>query len=378
MYVGRRTLRFEISNIRGRQTSKQQADLQEKRTSLLRRIHRWREVQLVYTPCVAPLLVPSLSVSDLDSHTVELAETTPLHLPSSLSQNLRQSISNVCERERRLREAQADDALSEIRRQRRIIKGLWQFKKMNVAGTGNKPNTRMQTLYKRFNNKTLRYAERYRAARRALVTLDPSGLWSERLRQLNAEDIRGPGRDDDTSSNGRFEQSWIWLVPRVQSTAEGVGESEEQFNESMRVEWAKSQARVKRWEEEVLIIQEEMRRVIQYFKWKGRWWREQAGIRTVGEICVLHGVQAYAEKQAALCDQLALSCARSWLPLLKAKGIEPAWESHYLVTTPVGHEEIDDNGEEILLLEGSLNPDDPDGDEESEWEGEIDLFELED
>ena len=28
--------------------------------------------------------------------------------------------------------------------------------------------------------------------------------------------------------------------------------------------------------------------------------------------------------------------------------------------------------------QGSLNPDDPDGDKESEWEGEIDLFELED
>ena len=155
MYIGRCTLQFEISNIRGRQTSKQQVDLQEKQTSLLRHIHWWREVQLVYTPCVAPLLVPSLSVSDLDSHTVEHAETTPLHLPSSLSQNLRQSISNVCEREQQLCEAQADDALLEIHWQCCIIKGLWQFKKMNVAGTGNKPNTHMQTLYKCFNNKTL-------------------------------------------------------------------------------------------------------------------------------------------------------------------------------------------------------------------------------
>ena len=327
-------------------------------------------------PCVASLLVPTLGISDVDSP-IEHAETMPLHFPSSLPLNLRQSISNVCERERRLSEAQADDALSEIHRQRRIIKGLWQFKKLNVAGMGNKPNTRMQTLYNRFNNKTHRYAERYRAARGALLTLDPSGLWREHLRQLNTEDIRGPGRDDDSSSNGWFEQSWIWLVPRVQSMVDGVGESEEHFNESMRVEWAKSQARVKHWEEEVLIIQEEMRRVIQYFEWKGTWWHEQAGVRAVGEVSILHGVHAYAEKQAALCHQLAASCARCWLPLLKGKGIEPPWALHYPMTTLPGHEEIDGNSEEVFL-EGSLNPNDPDDEEESEWDEGIDLFELED
>jgi len=211
------------------------------------------------------------------------------------------------------------------------------------------------------------------------MTLDPTGLWCERLRQLNMEDIWGPGRDDDTSSNGRFEQSWIWLVPQVQSMADGVGESEEHFNESMRVEWAKSQARVKHWEEEVLIIQEEMRRVIQYFEWKGTWWHEQAGVRTEGEISILHGVRAYAEKQAALCHQLAVSCARCWLPLLKGKGIEPPWESQYPMTTPAGHEEIDENSEEVSFLESSLNPDDPDEEEEeSGWDEGIDLFELED
>jgi len=114
--------------------------------------------------CVGSLLAPSLGISDLDSHPTEHAELMPLHFPSSLPQNLCQSISNVCERERRLREAQADDALTEIHRQHRIIKGLWQFKKLNVAGTGNKPNTHMQTLYNHFNNKTHHYVEHYHAA----------------------------------------------------------------------------------------------------------------------------------------------------------------------------------------------------------------------
>jgi hypothetical protein len=373
----RRTLRFEISGIKGRQTSKQQADLQEKRTSLLRRIHRWREVQLVYTPCVAPLLAPSLDIPDLDTRPVEHAEAIHLHLPSLLPVNLHQTITNVCDREHRLREAQADDSLSEIRRQCRIIKGLWQFKKLNVAGMGNKPNTRMRTLYNRFNNKTQRCAERYRAARRVLLALDPSGSWCRRLRQLNADDIRGPGRDDEMSSNGRFEQSWIWLVPRVQSASD-IGESEEHFNESMRVEWAKSQARVKRWEEEVLIVQEEMRHVVQYFEWKGGWWREQAGVRKEGDLSLLHGVRAYAEKQGALCDQLAASCAEYWLPTLKGKGIQPAWDSHYPGISSSVQGELAEDGEEDPAAEDFLNFDDPDDEQQTGEDEEIDLFELED
>jgi hypothetical protein len=38
-----------------------------------------------------------------------------------------------------------------------------------------------------------------------------------------------------------------------------MGESEEVLDDSMQVEWAKSKARKQRWEEEVLIVQEEMR-----------------------------------------------------------------------------------------------------------------------
>ena len=50
-------------------------------------------------------------------------------------------IHDICQLERQLREPQADDALADIRCQRCVIQGLWQFKKLNVSGTGNKPNT---------------------------------------------------------------------------------------------------------------------------------------------------------------------------------------------------------------------------------------------
>jgi hypothetical protein len=48
-------------------------------------------------------------------------------------------------------------------------------------------------------------------------------------------------------------------VPHVaepSNTEVGMGE---EFNDSIRVEWANTRARMSRWQEELLIVQEEMR-----------------------------------------------------------------------------------------------------------------------
>ena len=123
------------------------------------------------------LALSDAAESDLAS--VEPSERIPLYLPSSIPQHLWQlpELAIVVEKEHRLRVAQADDALAEIRHQRRIISGLWQFKKFNIDGIGNKAGTRMQTLYNRFNLHTQRYALCYHAARSALLVLDPNGSW---------------------------------------------------------------------------------------------------------------------------------------------------------------------------------------------------------
>lgn len=378
--------------MKGTPTSKQQADLQDKRTTLIRRIQRWREVQLTYIPCVGPILAAALCVTtETDTPFIELAEHTSLHLPSSLPQHLRESpsISHVVEKEKRLRIAQADDALADIRRQRRIITGLWQFKKLNVAGTGNKPNTRMRSLYNRFNNKMQRSAERYRAAHTALLSLEPHGTWRERLKFLRSSDIRGPGKDDDGTSNGRFEPSWIWLVPRVNS-APDMEDSEAHLDDSMRPEWAKSQARMKRWEEEVLIVEEEMRRVIVYLEWKAGWWREQGILRgkaNAGDFDILDGVEAYAQKQASILERLAAKCAGYWLPTLLKHGFKPEWAGRYALPASSGELADTRSGENVtptsagaLALADDDDDDDDDGEDESDSEVDygVDTYEIED
>lgn len=345
--VHRRHLRFDVSQINGPQTSKQLADLEEKRTTLRNRIQQWRQTQLLYTPCVAPLVAQSLAPCPDDdaSPPIEPAESIPLLLPSSLSQRLRQlpELSSVLEKEQRLRIAQADDALAEIRRQRRIISGLWQFKKLNVDGTGNRACTRMRALYNRFNLRMQRCVACYRAARSALLILDPNGDWQSRLRELSNNDIRGPGKDDAGPGNGRYETSWIWLVPRI-PTAPDMGDSEQVLNDSLRVEWAKVQARKQRWEEEVLLVHEEMRRVVMFYEWKAAWWRGQATRRVDIDATIIQGVTAYAEKQAYLCESFARSCVASWLPVLKDDGPAAEWEVRYnSLVTSANHVSTTDN-----------------------------------
>jgi len=46
----------------------------------------------------------------------------------------------------------------------------------------------------------------------------------------------------------------------------------------MRVEWAKTKARADRWHEEVLLVSEEMCRVLYFFQWKAEWWASQSAL----------------------------------------------------------------------------------------------------
>ena len=96
------------------------------------------------------------------------------------------------------------------------------------------------------------------------------------MKELKDADISGPGKDADdrSTTNSRYEPSWIWLVPRI-ADASNV---EEEFNDSMQVEWAKARARMIRWQEELLLVQEEMQRVIAYHEWRAGWWRERSSL----------------------------------------------------------------------------------------------------
>lgn len=128
---------------------------------------------MVYMPCVASIL--SSTAYSLDDHSSVAkpghVENMSLYLPSSLPSSLPLQLcatglsSGLVEKEIKLRTAQANDVLAEIRRQRRIVTGLVLFKKLHVSEDGQKKNTRIRMLFKQFTNKMEHVAERYRAAR---------------------------------------------------------------------------------------------------------------------------------------------------------------------------------------------------------------------
>lgn len=358
----RRALR--VRQARGPTATSTLADMQEKRNTLARRIELWQTLQDAHMPLVAQIrgsgnltssssagdaAVPSSAQTRLPtpppSQTPVAAssqssgiEDARLWLPSALTPSLRTAAVSpgLFDKERRLRIAQADDALEDLRRCRRILTGVNEFRRYNVDGLGQRTEGKVRTVYSNFKDKQQRAAERYCAARAALASLDPDGNWTTRLKVLNATDIRGPGHDDNTTlGEGYYEISWIWLVPHESSlpiTSPGDTLDRNEFLENMRVEWVRSKARAERWGEEIQLLEEEMRRVITYLEWMASWWREQ-GSRWVSQPAALErGLKVYAERQARVYEGLACRFAVLWVPYFRThRGGVPEWAASYKV-----------------------------------------------
>src|ERR1700728_823499 len=79
--------------------------------------------------------------------------------------------------------------------------------------------------------------------------------------------------------------------------------------QGMRVEWAKSKARMDHWQEEVTFLVEEMHRIIWYFDWRAGWWVRQSARWPNANAEVRNGIAAYFAKQATITRQLAKSFA---------------------------------------------------------------------
>jgi hypothetical protein len=70
---------------------------------------------------------------------------------------------------------------------------------------------------------------------------------------------------------------------------------------ALHVEWAKAKACAEHWEEDVVLLDEEMRHILQYCDWKVRWWRDQQPLRTLDatDNILSEGLKAFSEQQAA-------------------------------------------------------------------------------
>lgn len=214
------------------------AELEERRNVLRRRLKSWMESRNLYIPLIAEDFATTSSTES--SHAMSAdhpPEAMSLGLPSTLAESLLQNSGtfNLVEIELRFRLAQADESLSELRRLLRVTMGLTDYKSKQI-GPSQRAGTRARNLINRFRDKVSRCAERYKAARNALLALDPQGKWKIRLLQLKDEDIRTPGRGEDESEGFR-EVPWIWRgtrqnVPQHDSSLEQIRPlSDEEFDD---------------------------------------------------------------------------------------------------------------------------------------------------
>lgn len=327
------------------------SEILELKKVISKTVSELRDAQRLLMPALGPLL-------DGIRDTEASGDVPKLILPSDLSARDREACcpSDIITLEAHFRCAQAHDSLAELRRLRRLLQGLQDQNSKHLSQT-QRTVTRTRGLFEGFRAKIRRVASRYSRAYKALLVLDPDqkviDRWMERFQKLNESDIRGPGHDHDNISEGKFTPSWIWLVPHSahpslpttsangHATAatpsnESIPEDDEALTDSMRVYWARCQARADRYEEEVMLAIEEMGRTLHYFEWKRSWWlsvvseREKSGSPPTADL--QRGLEAYAHRQAKVYEDLMISFALRWRETLFTHGRHPAWFSSNFIS----------------------------------------------
>ena len=297
----------------------------------------WRVAQAVYMPQTPAYLADGSDESDEPDPSAyggspddSKPETWPLFLPSAVPEGERSlCYKGIVETEGVLRLAQLQDNLAGLRTFRRSLRNLRLYFKTNIAGEGQKTQTKSRTIETGVANRIRRVVWRYRVAHHALFSLDAAGDWTKEYRELKDEDNRGPLKEAEERGpgDGRYQPSWIWTGPSSMALpAEGSAAEQREVYETARYEWMTCKARADRWMEEVELLQEEMRRVVVFLEWKSCWWSGGVGARAGS--CppdVQQGVDAYARRQANVYREMALLVAEQWLPYLKAHGLDIGW-----------------------------------------------------
>ncbi|KAK0440544.1 hypothetical protein EV421DRAFT_1737210 [Armillaria borealis] len=178
----------------------------------------------------------------------------PLFLPSACLVRLPQN-AKLMDFEFRLREAEAYECLTMMRRLLIYRSHLYKFKDKHVTG-----QMMTTTRYRKLRNDLVVLAD----------TIEGGKLgWDRQLRELNATDVRPLEEVLPGEMEGRWAMSWIWRIHHHETDAEETAEA-------LRIEWCKTRAWAHRWREEVILLEEEMKRVKAFFAWEGRTWLARA------------------------------------------------------------------------------------------------------
>jgi hypothetical protein len=298
----------------------------ERRRALCRSISAIRNPQRLYMNGINHLL-DKIDPILLADH----PENIQLWLPSDLPPSHRDEYCTpgLPSIEYRLRYATAMNALQDVRRFRRYSQAITAKTRSHISNTN---KTRTSSQHDKIQRRINRAAATYRAALSAIKKLDPEenfGLWKTDLRELRKEDIRGPAREGTETSESHHVPSWIWQT----SFQASASANDKDFYAALQVEWCKAQERAARYEEEVQLVVEEMRRTLTYFEWLAREWKRRAVSSSVGSSGIdgatRAGISAYAYKQAAVYHKLVDVFVNDWYQHLQQKDPDLPWLGRY-------------------------------------------------
>ncbi|KAL0564323.1 hypothetical protein V5O48_017724 [Marasmius crinis-equi] len=245
-------------------------------------------------------------------------EDVTLYLPSDLPRECRGRlcVPGLVDIETRLQLARCLDSLHGL------CHTLW----VNVQG---------QEVINRVAFHARTFAETYREVQTAYKNLVGGGHWEQKLQPLRDSDVqslwdpalvqvrpgrRGTNEEDEPSANPtppserdgfdlippdrtewahctkhgtgetRKMVSWIWTSGGGLDLEDGANENS---NEVLCSEWCKSRARVMRAEEEVLLVKEEMRWMLEYLSWSASEWEQIPVAETDSNSTLRKGMEAY-------------------------------------------------------------------------------------
>ncbi|EAU92238.2 hypothetical protein CC1G_10124 [Coprinopsis cinerea okayama7 len=259
-------LGLDTKELGAHSTSRQRALITERSTALRRKIGAWRKFQAYFMPAVAAYQKEKeIEASDGPDDTCTLPLFLPSAVPASVPYDKR-----LARYEQRYRTAQGETVLQQIRTLLILRSHMWQLKKKYTQGyrQTSRANSMIGTIATRIDNHIARY-KLVRACLSNLSSVTGERDWEGTLRVLSDGDVRGLTLDDDEGGEGSKKLTWIWRVGSVESGSQ-AGSSD------LRLEWCKTRARAHRWQEECLLLAEEIRRVEATFRWEGKRWRERA------------------------------------------------------------------------------------------------------
>ncbi|KAJ6536254.1 hypothetical protein B0H19DRAFT_1317890 [Mycena capillaripes] len=333
-----RGLAAHMKNVSAHETVDQATTRIDRETKLRRKIDAWMTVQQLFIPCITLLReaddVARKRVAATQAMPGIRAQDMKLWLPSAIGKRI-DCDKSLQEYEYDLRKGQAFAALDEIRGLLILRTREYLYKDDQVHGVKAKGRAaaRIKSLQARIDV----LADEYRAAWSALAGLGSllkRVEWKVHLKQLKAEDVRGRPKavfgDDERRQKKKKKKarldpeaearkaaqreedslplSWIWIAQAGAAEPKDVVD-----NEFLRIEWAKTRAKAMRYAEEVELLEEEMRRVLQFMDWRAGWWTGLVGLRAgVQDEALREGHEAYARKQSGYMSGIANGCRDMW------------------------------------------------------------------